>query len=150
LSHCFRLDSLCKALGQAAIQFNGKDLSGWPGIPRHDDAPADQEPGFQDRERTSDLAPIRLKATSGPPPESLAVSSRAYQAPVEWSTREITLKGPRTIVKLNNVPRHPTPRRRRHGLVPGQLIHNMIAHQRPSEVGLPVRMVRMVDAPRAI
>src|SRR3954453_9240459 len=26
--------------------FNGKDLSGWARIPRHEDAPADQKPGF--------------------------------------------------------------------------------------------------------
>src|SRR6266542_2487788 len=26
--------------------FNGKDLSGWARIPRHEGAPADQQPGF--------------------------------------------------------------------------------------------------------
>src|SRR6266498_2106643 len=27
--------------------FNGKDLKGWARIPRHEDAPADQKPGFK-------------------------------------------------------------------------------------------------------
>ena len=37
------------AVGGAAERkqlFNGKDLSGWARIPRHEDAPADQKPGF--------------------------------------------------------------------------------------------------------
>jgi Domain of Unknown Function (DUF1080) len=38
----------CGASAQAL--FNGKDLSGWARIPRHEGAPADQKPGFEVRD----------------------------------------------------------------------------------------------------
>ena len=37
----------CPLLTSADRQlFNGKDLTGWARIPRHEDAPKDQQPGF--------------------------------------------------------------------------------------------------------
>src|SRR5690349_7128663 len=38
----------CAVQAAGPIQlFNGKDLSGWSRIPRHEDAPAGQKPGFK-------------------------------------------------------------------------------------------------------
>jgi len=143
--------------------FNGKDLSGWSRIPRHEDAPADQKPGFKiengllislpdspedDLWYTGEKlgnAVLRIvykvsakTANSGvfiripdkPKSEDDAINrgievqiqdsgddyhctgvlysitqakARPAKEPGEWNTLEITLKGPRTIVKLNNV-----------------------------------------------
>jgi hypothetical protein len=143
--------------------FNGKDLTGWARIPRHEDAPADQPPGFRIEKGLlvslpdspeDDLwytpekignATLRVvykvsdkKANSGvfiripekPKSEDDAINrgievqidesgddrhssgvlysmtqakARPYKPAGEWNTLEITLKGPRTIVKLNGV-----------------------------------------------
>src|SRR5262249_52103591 len=143
--------------------FNGKDLSGWARIPRHEGAPADQKPGFVVRDGMlmsipdapeDDLWYTREKignatlrvvykvgaadANSGvfiripvePKSEDDAINkgievqiqdtgnefhctgvlysmtkamARPYKAAGEWNTLEITLRGPRTIVKLNGV-----------------------------------------------
>ncbi len=143
--------------------FNGKDLSGWSRIPRHEDAPADQKPGFKIEggllislpdspeddlwytgEKLGNVV-LRVvykvsdkKANSGifiripdkPKSEDDAINrgievqiddsgddyhctgvlysmtqakARPSKEPGEWNTLEITLKGPRTIVKLNGV-----------------------------------------------
>ena len=143
--------------------FNGKDLSGWQRIPRHEDAPAGQKPGFEVRDgmlvalpdapeddlwytrRKIGNATLRVvykvsapNANSGvfiripaePKSEDDAINkgievqidesgdewhctgvlysmtqakARPYKPAREWNTLEITLKGPRTIVKLNGV-----------------------------------------------
>jgi len=141
--------------------FNGKDLSGWARIPRHEDAPSGQKPGFvvQDGllvsipEAPEDElwytpeqignATLRVvykvsgsSANSGifiripypPKSEDDAINkgievqiqdtgddyhctgvlysmtqakARPYKPAGEWNTLEITLKGPRTTVRLN-------------------------------------------------
>lgn len=143
--------------------FNGKDLSGWARIPRHENPPPDQKPGFvvQDGLLISnpgapedDLWYTRQKignatlrvvykvsapnANSGVfiripvPPKSeddainkgievqideagdeyhctgvlysmTQAKARPYKPAGEWNTLEITLKGPRTTVKLNGI-----------------------------------------------
>ncbi len=143
--------------------FNGKDLSGWARIPRHEGAPAGQEPGFKIENGLlvskpdapeDDLWYTRQKignatlrvvykvsapnANSGifiripiePKSEDDAINkgievqiddsgddyhrtgvlysmTQAKAKPSkpvgEWNTLEITMKGPRTIVKLNGV-----------------------------------------------
>lgn len=143
--------------------FNGKDLSGWTRIPRHEDAPADQHPGFKIENGLlvslpdspeDDLwytpakignATLRVvykssakTANSGvfiripdkPKSEDDAINkgievqiddsgddwhctgvlysmtqakARPSKAPGEWNTLEITMRGARTIVKLNDV-----------------------------------------------
>jgi hypothetical protein len=153
--------ALCAADTQAL--FNGKDLSGWARIPRHEGAPADEKPGFVVRDGLlvslpdapeDDLwytrakignATLRLvykvsakEANSGvfiripvePKSEDDAINkgievqideagddwhctgvlysmtqakARPYKPAGEWNTLEITLRGPRTIVKLNGV-----------------------------------------------
>jgi hypothetical protein len=144
--------------------FNGKDLAGWRRMPRHEDSPAGQQPGFvlQDGLLISvpaapedDLWYTRRKignatlrvvykvsdagANSGvfiripvePKSEDDAINkgievqiqetaddyhctgvlysmtkamARPYKPAGEWNTLEITLTGPRTVVKLNGVP----------------------------------------------
>jgi hypothetical protein len=141
--------------------FNGKDLSGWARIPRHEGAPADQQPGFVVRDGLlmsipaapeDDLWYTREKignatlrvvykvgapsANSGvfiripvtPKSEDDAINkgievqiqdtgddyhctgvlysmtqakSRPYTPAGDWNTLEITMRGPRTTVKLN-------------------------------------------------
>ncbi|HYW48569.1 MAG TPA: DUF1080 domain-containing protein [Bryobacteraceae bacterium] len=149
-------------LGAAEKQlFNGKDLTGWARIPRHEGAPTDQQPGFVVRDGLlvsipaapeDDLWYTREKignatlrvvykvgapsANSGvfiripyePKSEDDAINkgievqiqdtgndyhctgvlysmtqakARPYKPAGEWNTLEITLKGPRTMVKLN-------------------------------------------------
>jgi hypothetical protein len=143
--------------------FNGKDLSGWFRIPRHEDAPADQKPGFKiengllislPESPEDDLwytgeklgnAVLRIvykvsdkTANSGvfiripdkPKSEDDAINrgievqiqdsgdeyhctgvlysmtqaqARPAKEPGGWNTLDITLKGPRTIVKLNGI-----------------------------------------------
>jgi hypothetical protein len=143
--------------------FNGKDLSGWARIARHEGAPADPQPGFEIRDGLliskpdapeDDLWYTRAKignatlrvvykvsapnANSGiftripvqPKSEDDAINkgievqidesgddyhctgvlysmtkalARPYKPAGEWNTLEITMKGPRTIVKLNGV-----------------------------------------------
>jgi hypothetical protein len=141
--------------------FNGKDLSGWARLPRHEGLPAGQQPGFtvQDgmmvtvagapeddlwytREKIGN-ATLRVvyktsarNANSGvfiripvePKSEDDAIDkgievqiddsgddfhctgvfysmiqarARPYKPAGEWNTLEITMQGPRTIVKLN-------------------------------------------------
>jgi hypothetical protein len=143
--------------------FNGKDLNGWQRIPRHENPPPDQKPGFvvQDgllisnpgapeddlwytREKIGN-ATLRVvykvsapNANSGvfiripvqPKSEDDAINkgievqideagddfhctgvlysmtkakARPYKPAGEWNTLEITMKGPRTTVKLNGV-----------------------------------------------
>jgi hypothetical protein len=143
--------------------FNGKDLTGWARIPRHEGAPADEKPGFKvekgllvslpdtpeddlwyTREKIGN-ATLRViykssnkTANSGifiripetPKSEDDAINrgievqiddsgdeyhrtgvlysmtqakATPSKPPNEWNTLEITMKGPRTIVKLNNV-----------------------------------------------
>lgn len=143
--------------------FNGKDLSGWKRIPRHEDAPANQKPGFEihdgllvsipaapeddlwyTREKIGN-ATLRIvykvgapEANSGiftripiePKSEDDAINkgievqiqesgddyhctgvlysmtqakARPYKPAGEWNTLEITMRGPRTTVKLNGV-----------------------------------------------
>jgi len=151
------------AFGAEKPLFNGKDLTGWARIPRHDGAPADQTPGFEIRDgmlvskpdaAEDDLWYTREKignatlrvvykvsaanANSGvftripvePKSEDDAINkgievqidesgddyhcsgvlyswtkalARPYKPAGEWNTLEITMKGPRTIVKLNGV-----------------------------------------------
>jgi hypothetical protein len=141
--------------------FNGKDLTGWARIPRHEDAPAAQKPGFVVQNGLlvsvpdapeDDLwytpakignATLRIvykftapQANSGvfiripyaPKSEDDAINkgievqiqdtgddyhctgvfysmtkamARPYKPAGEWNTLEITMRGPRTIVKLN-------------------------------------------------
>ncbi len=143
--------------------FNGKDLSGWARIPRHEGAPAGQHPGFEVKDGLlvslpatpeDDLWYTRAKignatlrvvykvsdrvANSGvftripikPVSEDDAINkgievqidesgddyhctgvlysmtkalARPYKPAGEWNTLEITMKGLRTIVKLNGV-----------------------------------------------
>ncbi len=143
--------------------FNGKDLSGWARIPRHEGAPANEKPGFvvQDgllvsvpdapeddlwytREKIGNAAlrivykisarnansgmfiriPVEPKSEddainkgievqideSGDPYHCTGVlysmteaKARPYKPIGEWNTLEITMKGPRTIVKMNGV-----------------------------------------------
>jgi len=143
--------------------FNGKDLSGWARIPRHEGAPANEQPGIEvqngllvsrpdapeddlwyTREKIGN-ATLRIvykvsapNANSGiftripEPPESeddainkgievqiddsvdeyhctgvlyswTQAKARPYKPAGEWNTMEITMKGPRTTVKLNGV-----------------------------------------------
>ena len=150
-------------LASEAQLFNGKDLSGWARIPRHEGAPADQQPGFVVRDGLlvslpdapeDDLWYTRAKignatiraiykvsakeANSGifiripgaPKSEDDAIDkgievqiddagddwhctgvlysmtqakARPSKPAGDWNTLEITLRGPRTIVKLNGV-----------------------------------------------
>src|SRR5690242_16536802 len=143
--------------------FNGKDLTGWSRIPRHEGAPPGEKPGFivQNGELVSvpdapedDIwytggkignATLRVvykvsapDANSGvfiripDPPKSeddainrgievqidekgddyhctgvlysmTQAKARPYKPAGEWNTLEITMKGPRTTVKLNGV-----------------------------------------------
>jgi len=143
--------------------FNGKDLTGWARIPRHENVPADQAPGLMVKDGLlvslpqtpeDDLwytpekignATLRVVykvsergANSGvftripivPKSEDDAINkgievqidetgddyhctgvlysmtkalARPYKPAGEWNTMEITMKGPRTIVKLNGV-----------------------------------------------
>jgi hypothetical protein len=143
--------------------FNGKDLSGWARIPRHEGAPANEQPGIEvqngllvsrpdapeddlwyTREKIGN-ATLRIvykvsapNANSGvftripekPKSEDDAINkgievqidesgddfhctgvlyswtqakARPYKPAGEWNTMEITMKGPRTTVKLNGV-----------------------------------------------
>jgi hypothetical protein len=141
--------------------FNGKDLSGWARIPRHDGAPAGEKPGFVVRDGLLMSIPeapeddlwytrekignatlrvvykvgasnansgVFIRIPSAPKSEDDAINkgievqiqdtgndyhctgvlysmtkakARPYKPAGEWNTLEITLKGPRTIVKLN-------------------------------------------------
>ena len=141
--------------------FNSKDLSGWARIPRHEDVPAGQQPGFKVENGLlvslpdapeDDLwytlgkignATLRIvykvsdkTANSGvfiripdePKSEDDAINrgievqidesadewhctgvlysmtpakARPYKPVGEWNTLEISMKGPRTVVKLN-------------------------------------------------
>jgi hypothetical protein len=143
--------------------FNGKDLTGWARIPRHEGAPANEQPGVEVRDGLlvsrpdapeDDLWYTREKignatlrvvykvsaknANSGvfiripEPPRSeddainkgievqideasdefhctgvlyswTQAKARPYKPVGEWNTMEITMKGPRTTVKLNGV-----------------------------------------------
>jgi hypothetical protein len=143
--------------------FNGKDLSGWARIPRHEGAPAGEKPGFvvrdgllvsipdapeddlwYTREKIGNAtlrvvykvgAPsansgVFIRIPSEPKSEDDAINkgievqiqdtgndyhctgvlysmtqakARPYKPAGEWNTLEITLKGPRTTVKLNGV-----------------------------------------------
>jgi hypothetical protein len=158
--------SCCLSTGWAAGRkqlFNGKDLTGWARIPRHEGAPADEKPGFRvekgllvslpetpeddlwyTREKIGN-ATLRIvykssdkTANSGvfiripEPPKSeddainrgievqiddsgdeyhrtgvlysmTQAKASPSKPPNDWNTLEITMKGPRTIVKLNNV-----------------------------------------------
>jgi hypothetical protein len=151
------------ALGAEQQLFNGKDLSGWARIPRHEGAPANEQPGIEVRDGLlisrpdapeDDLWYTREKignatlrvvykvsapdANSGvfiripekPKSEDDAINkgievqidekgddyhctgvlysmtqakARPYKPAGEWNTLEITMKGPRTTVKLNGV-----------------------------------------------
>jgi hypothetical protein len=157
------LVTVCAAFAAEKPLFNGKDLTGWARIPRHEGAPADQVPGFEIRDGMlvskpdapeDDLWYTREKignatlrvvykvsapnANSGvftripvaPKSEDDAINkgievqidesgddyhctgvlyswtkalARPYKPAGEWNTLEITMKGPRTIVKLNGV-----------------------------------------------
>ncbi len=143
--------------------FNGKDLTGWARIPRHEGAPADQQPGFRvvngllvslpdapeddlwytpekignatlrvvykvsgkaansgvfiripDRPKSEDDAinrgiEVQIDETgddrhcTGVLYSMTQAKARPYKPAGEWNTLEITLKGPRTLVKLNGV-----------------------------------------------
>lgn len=143
--------------------FNGKDLTGWARIPRHEGAPADQKPGFKvengmlvslpdtpeddlwytqekignatlrlvykvsDRTANSGVfirIPEKPKSEDDCIDKGIEVQidesgdewhctgvlysmtqakARPYKPAGEWNTLEITMKGPRTIVKLNDV-----------------------------------------------
>jgi hypothetical protein len=151
------------AFGAEQQLFNGKDLSGWARIPRHESSPANEQPGIEVRDGLlvsrpdapeDDLwytrekignATLRIvykvsaaNANSGvfiripekPKSEDDAINkgievqideasddfhctgvlyswtqakARPYKPVGEWNTMEITMKGPRTIVKLNGV-----------------------------------------------
>jgi hypothetical protein len=153
----------CLLAAQPRQLFNGKDLTGWKRIPRHEGAPADQQPGFvvkdgllvavpaapeddlwYTREKIGN-ATLRVvykvsapNANSGiftripiePKSEDDAINkgievqideagddwhctgvlysmtqakARPYKPAGEWNTLEITMKGPRTMVRLNGV-----------------------------------------------
>lgn len=141
--------------------FNGKDLSGWARIPRHEDAPANQPPGFKIENgllvslpdapeddlwytpekignatlrivyKVSDKAAnsgVFIRIPDKPKSEDDAINrgievqidesaderhctgvlysmtqakARPYKPAGDWNTLEITMKGPRTVVKLN-------------------------------------------------
>src|SRR5436305_14185991 len=143
--------------------FNGEDLEGWKRLPRHEDAPSNQPPGFMVKDAMLVTIPgspeddlwytrekignARLRviykvsaanANSGvfiripgePKSEDDAINkgievqidesgdewhctgvlysmtqakARPYKPAGEWNTLEITLQGPRTLVKLNGV-----------------------------------------------
>jgi len=151
------------AFGAEQKLFNGKDLSGWARIPRHEGAPANEQPGIEVRDGLlvsrpdapeDDLwytrekignATLRIvykvsapNANSGiftripeaPKSEDDAINkgievqideagddyhctgvlysmtqakAKPYKRAGEWNTMEITMKGPRTTVKLNGV-----------------------------------------------
>jgi hypothetical protein len=151
------------AFGAEQQLFDGKDLSGWARIPRHEGAPANEQPGIEVRDGLlisrpdapeDDLWYTREKignatlrvvykvsapdANSGvfiripekPKSEDDAINkgievqidekgddyhctgvlysmtqakARPYKPAGEWNTLEITMKGPRTTVKLNGV-----------------------------------------------
>ena len=163
--HRYLLLCLLAAPLPAAEQhlFNGKDLSGWARIPRHEGAPAGEKPGFvvrdgllvsipdapeddlwYTREKIGNAtlrvvykvgAPsansgVFIRIPSEPKSEDDAINkgievqiqdtgndyhctgvlysmtqakARPYKPAGEWNTLEITLKGPRTTVKLNGV-----------------------------------------------
>jgi hypothetical protein len=142
---------------------NGKDLQGWARIPRHEGAPADQQPGFKVEHgllislpdspeddiwytpekignatlrvvyKVSDKTAnsgVFIRIPDAPKSEDDAINrgievqidesgddwhctgvlysmtkakARPYKPAGEWNTLEITMKGPRTIVKLNGV-----------------------------------------------
>ncbi len=158
---------LCFAITTYAAKgkqlFNGKDLQGWQRIPRHEDAAANQQPGFRIENgllvslpdapeddlwytpETIGNATLRVvykvsapSANSGvftripvqPKSEDDAINrgievqidesgdawhcsgvlysmteakARPYKPAGEWNTMEITMKGLRTVVKLNGV-----------------------------------------------
>jgi hypothetical protein len=159
--------ALALALGPVAPAaeqlFNGKDLTNWARIPRHEGAPADQKPGFKVENgllvsqpdapeddiwytpkkignatlriiyKTSDKAAnsgVFIRIPDKPKSEDDAINrgievqiddsgdeyhctgvlysmtkakARPSKPAGEWNTLEITMKGPRTIVKLNGV-----------------------------------------------
>lgn len=161
--------ALCLLFGAAAASaaetrlFNGRDLSGWSRIPRHEDAPANQKPGFEIRDgllvsipdapeddlwytrRKIGNATLRVVYKTGAPDANSGIftripiepkskddainkgievqiqdtgddyhctgvlysmtkaKARPYKPAGEWNTLEITMRGPRTIVKLNGV-----------------------------------------------
>lgn len=163
LSMVLALAAASAAFAAEKPLFNGKDLTGWARIPRHEGAPKDQTPGFEIRDGMlvskpdapeDDLWHTREKignatlrivykvsapnANSGvftripvePKSEDDAINkgievqidetgddyhctgvlysmtkalARPYKPAGEWNTLEITMKGPRTIVKLNGV-----------------------------------------------
>ena len=141
--------------------FNGKDLSGWARIPRHEGAPADEKPGFvvekgllvslpdapeddlwytrkkignatlrviyKSSDKTANSG-VFIRIPQQPKSEDDAINrgievqiddsgddwhctgvlysmtqakARPSKPAGEWNTLEITMKGPRTIVKLN-------------------------------------------------
>ena len=143
--------------------FNGKDLTGWARIPRHEGAPAGEKPGFRvekgllvslpetpeddlwytkekignatlrvvykSSDRTANSG-VFIRIPDAPKSEDDAINrgievqiddsgdeyhrtgvlysmtqakASPSKPPNEWNTLEITMKGPRTIVKLNNV-----------------------------------------------
>jgi len=151
------------AFGAEQKLFNGKDLSGWARIPRHEGAPANEQPGIEVRDGLlvsrpdapeDDLwytrekignATLRIVYKVSAPNANSGIFTRIPQAPKseddainkgievqideagddyhctgvlysmtqakakpykpagEWNTMEITMKGPRTTVKLNGV-----------------------------------------------
>lgn len=156
----------CLAPADAAQRkqlFNGKDLTGWSRIPRHEDAPKDQQPGFRVENgllvslpdapeddlwytpgklgngtlrvvyKVSDKSAnsgIFIRIPEKPKSEDDAINrgievqigdtaddyhttgvlysmTQAKAKPSkpagEWNTMEISMKGPRTVVKLNGV-----------------------------------------------
>jgi hypothetical protein len=156
----------CEATLQAAGPrqlFNGKNLNGWARIPRHEDVPADQKPGFRVENgllvslpdapeddlwytpekignstlrvvyKVSDKTAnsgVFIRIPDKPKSEDDAINrgievqidesgdewhctgvlysmtqakARPYKPAGEWNTLEITMSGPRTIVKLNGV-----------------------------------------------
>jgi hypothetical protein len=143
--------------------FNGKDLAGWARIPRHEGAPANQQPGFVVQDGLLVAVPaapeddiwytrakignatlrvvykvsapeansgVFLRIPGEPKSEDDAINkgievqidesgddwhctgvlysmtkakARPYKPAGEWNTLEITMKGLRTVVKLNGV-----------------------------------------------
>ncbi len=156
----------CTVIAPAAERkqlFNGKDLTGWARIPRHEDAPAGEKPGFlvekgmlvslpdtpeddlwytpekignatlrvvyKSSDKTANSG-IFIRIPTQPKSEDDAINrgievqidesgddwhctgvlysmtqakARPYKPSGEWNTLEITMRGPRTIVKLNGV-----------------------------------------------